>query len=73
MNPIRVKLTGAHYQPAGCDTAVVSGIFWDEVYNRPAINLLYTNGKTDYIPLSELGRGHILGDVIILNQTEEAK
>jgi hypothetical protein len=66
---IKVRLTGGHYQPEGCDTAVVPGIFWDGENRRPCITLLYSNGKTDFIPLSELGSSHVLGDVIILNET----
>jgi hypothetical protein len=64
---IKVKLTGGHYQPYGCDEAFVVGIRWDKEHKRPCIHLLYINGEEDFIPLSELGSSHILGDVIILN------
>ncbi len=65
--PIKVRLTGAFYQPRGCDTAIVTGIVWSKQFGRPTISLVYTNGYTDYIPLSELGVAHPLGNVIILN------
>ncbi len=71
LNAIRVKLTGSHYQPDGCDEATVTGIFWDKENKRPCIFLSYDNGKSDFIPLSELGSSHILGDVIILNTLTE--
>ena len=64
---IMVKLSGAHYQPEGCDTAFVTGIFWDRTRSRPAIHLTYLNGKCDFIPLTELGHSHPLGSVTILN------
>ena len=65
--PIRVKLSGSHYQPKGKDTAFVIGISWDLDNKRPCIQLLYPGGETDYIPLIELGSSHILGSVTILN------
>ena len=68
---IRVKMTGSHYQPDGCDEAFVIGVSWDKDVNRPCVHLLYPSGKEDFIPLSELGSSHILGDVIILNSAKE--
>jgi len=68
---IRVQLTGSHYQPKGCDKAFVSGIFWDKEHKHPALQLTYENGKTNEIPLSELGSSSILGDVIIVNSMEK--
>jgi len=64
---IKVKMTGSHYQPDGCSEAFIVGISWDKEEHRPCIHALYTNGKEDFIPLSELGSSHFLGDVIILN------
>ena len=66
---IRIELSGSHYQPDGCTKAVVTGIWWDKARNRPTLCLAYENGKSDFIPLSELGSSHILGNVTILNNT----
>ncbi len=72
---IKVEMSGAHYQPDRCSTAHVVGIIWDKDEKRPCVRLSYENGKEDFIPLSELGRSHILGSVTILNGTtvREAK
>ena len=65
---IRVLLSGNHYQPDGCNLALVTGISWDKQMKRACIFLAYENGKADFIPLTELGHSHILGSVTILNQ-----
>lgn len=67
---IEVGLSGSHYQPDGCDRAFVTGISWDKEYKRPCVHLTYLNRKQDFIPLSELGSSHILGDVTILNTSQ---
>ena len=64
---IEVELSGSHYQPGGCNRAFVTGISWDSEYNRTAIHLTYLNGNEDTIPLSELGKSHVLGNVTIVN------
>jgi len=70
---IRVEVSGGHYQPDGCNQAFVVGIYWDKERSRPCLQLVYTNGKEDYIPLSELGASHPLGSIMILNTLLEAK
>ncbi len=65
---IKVQLSGSHYQPKGCGTAFVIGIYWDLENKRPCVQLLYKGGETDYIPLSELGSSHVLGSVTIINR-----
>jgi len=64
---IKVNLSGNHYQPGGYSVARVTDILWDKENNRPCIHLVYENGKSDYIPLSELGQSHVLGSVTIVN------
>lgn len=64
---IEVELSGAHYQPDGCNRASVTGISWDNEYGRACVHLTYPNRKQDTIPLSELGASHILGSVTIIN------
>ena len=53
---LRIKITGhAGFKPKGEDEAVITGIFWDDSKNRPAVSLLYKNGDVDWLPLSEIG------------------
>ena len=44
------------YQPHNCTEAVATRIFWDEENMRIAVELHYTNGAIDFIPLEELGK-----------------
>lgn len=52
---LRVDSTHVYaYKPGGETKATVTGIFWDKKNKRPAVSLLYDNGETDWIPISEL-------------------
>ncbi len=67
---LRLKLSGCHYQPDGCDTAFVTGLFWDKKHKRPAYKVVFQNGKEDWLPLCELDTKGALGSVEILNDKE---
>ena len=45
------------YKPGGCDTAIVIDILWDAKHERITVELQYTNGAVDWIPLSEIQDG----------------
>ena len=39
------------YRPAGCETATVMNIFWDDISDRMQVKLSYDNGAEDFTPL----------------------
>ena len=45
------------YRPLDCKTANVTDIYWDANYGRIVVELRYTNGAIDFIPLSEIQDG----------------
>jgi hypothetical protein len=46
------------YQPKGCTRAYITGLFWDSKNHRPAVSVIYDNGATDWLPLSEMINQH---------------
>ncbi len=45
------------YRPGGCETANVTDIYWDADRGRIVVELRYTNGAIDFIPLFEIEGG----------------
>lgn len=55
LGAVRVKAKHTDtYRPDTCDEGILRGVGWCADHKRVVLIVLYDNGVTDYIPLSEL-------------------
>lgn len=57
MEAVRFKAIHPNaYKPEMCTIGILGSILWDDIRDRLVVSLIYDNGYSDVIPLSELYR-----------------